>query len=115
VHETTQGSASPQSGFTLSRVTISCIDCFESDEQKIALRQRSKALKWLRVGEHSPSKQIIDDVLRDLSDEGIVEFESKHYIGVPIIYSNQDRILVSRIGTCQMGSQCQAEPFGHRL
>lgn len=64
-----------------------------SEEQTIALRQRSKLLSWLRPGEHSPSKVIIDDVLRELGREGVVEFETKHLIGDPIIYSSLDEAL----------------------
>ena len=65
-----------------------------SDEQKILMRQ------WKRVypvyhdtSQQSPSKLIIDELLRDLRMKNKITFESTHHTGEPIHYTNTSELL----------------------
>lgn len=60
-----------------------------SDEQKILIRQWKKAIPIFRNNKvQSPSKRLIDKILRDLARQKIIVFSSRHYIGKAIEYAS---------------------------
>lgn len=64
-----------------------------SEEQMISLRQRQAAEDWLVPGQPSPSQTIIESALEELSSEGIIDWNKKHLIGAPIVYTDLEEAL----------------------
>jgi len=65
-----------------------------SDEQKILIRQWKRVYPIFRDNRRqSPSKRCTDEVLKELSDNGIIKFSATHYKGKPIIYRSLDEAL----------------------
>jgi ubiquinone/menaquinone biosynthesis C-methylase UbiE len=66
-----------------------------SDEQKILMRQWKKLYPSLfgDIEKQSPSKRLIDEVLKELEDEGTLRFAVKHYTGAPIEYRSVEEAL----------------------
>lgn len=65
-----------------------------SDEQKILIRQWKRVYPIFRDNRRqSPSKRYIDDVLRKLSDDGIIKLSAAHYKGKPIVYRSPNEAL----------------------
>jgi SAM-dependent methyltransferase len=66
----------------------------KSEEQTILLRQWKKVFPLFGdLSQQSLSKQLIDEELGRLRNEGIIQFDSKHYIGEAIEYSSEDEAL----------------------
>src|SRR5665213_548414 len=49
-----------------------------SEEQRISLRQRHRIDKWLQPGVPSPSQLIVERILRDSANEGLITFRRQH-------------------------------------
>lgn len=65
-----------------------------SDEQHILMSQWKRVLPVFADTEHqSPSKQIIDQTLLDLDNEGTITLSLKHLRGDPIIYASENDML----------------------
>jgi SAM-dependent methyltransferase len=65
-----------------------------SEEQRISIRQRKKDNDVYRFDkQQSPSKQIIDKVLKELKKDGYVETKQKHLIGDPIHFKSLNEAL----------------------
>ncbi|MFH1889788.1 MAG: class I SAM-dependent methyltransferase [Nanoarchaeota archaeon] len=65
-----------------------------SDEQKILMKQWKKTYKiYSDTESQSPSKLLIDQILKKLQEENIIKFEKSHYEGKEIIYSSPEEAL----------------------
>ncbi|AIK35305.1 ubiE/COQ5 methyltransferase family protein (plasmid) [Bacillus pseudomycoides] len=65
-----------------------------SEEQSILLKQWAKVFPLFGdFSSQSLSKQLIDEELARLQDEGIISFEHNHYIGKEIEYASEDEAL----------------------
>ena len=65
-----------------------------SDEQRILMRQWKKVYPIYNNTEfQSPSKLLIDEILKSLKERNIISFESNHYKGKEIIYSSDAEAL----------------------
>lgn len=65
-----------------------------SEEQKILLEQWTKVFPLFGdLSKQSLSKQLIDEELIRLQNEGIVDLDLQHYIGEEIEYSSEDEAL----------------------
>ncbi len=65
-----------------------------SDEQRILIQQWKKVYPiFANNTVQSPSKLLIDEVLRELEQEGIIRFTQSHLIGDEIVYASEDEAL----------------------
>ena len=65
-----------------------------SEEQHILMRQWKRVFSaFAAVERQSPSKQIIDEVLLELDNRGIITLSIDHLQGDPIIYRSEDDLL----------------------
>lgn len=65
-----------------------------SEEQRISIRQRKvDNFIFSENREQSLSKRIIDELLGELSQEGLIRYTSKRYIGSPIQFSSLNEAL----------------------
>jgi hypothetical protein len=65
-----------------------------SDEQRILLKQWKRKIPIFRYTNiQSPSKRYIDKSLRDMKNEGLIQFDVQHYIGKVIKYVSMNDAL----------------------
>jgi SAM-dependent methyltransferase len=64
-----------------------------STEQKISIKERGRIQPIFIEGRQSPSKLLLDAVLKSLKDRGHLSFSVKHLHGDPISFSNLDEAL----------------------
>ncbi len=69
-----------------ARLFIIHFDPF-SPEQRIALRQRSRAFPWLQPGQPSPSQFILESVFAKLRRRQKANCRVKHLVSSPIVYA----------------------------
>jgi SAM-dependent methyltransferase len=66
----------------------------KSDEQKILMKQWKKVYSvYNNTNIQSPSKLILDKILKTLSDQKLIKLKISHYSGKKIIYSSNEKAL----------------------
>ena len=65
-----------------------------SEEQKILMSQWKRIFPaFADITQQSPSKQIIDQILLDLDNEGVITLSINHMRGDPIVYQSENDML----------------------
>lgn len=65
-----------------------------SEEQRILMRQWKRVFPaFANLERQSPSKQIMDDVLLELDNQGVITLSIEHLRGDPITYRSEDELL----------------------
>jgi len=65
-----------------------------SDEQRILMRQWRKLYPlYNEIDRQSPSKRLLDRVLKNLEEKDIINLNVKHYLGEPIEYGSSEEAM----------------------
>jgi len=65
-----------------------------SDEQRILMKQWKRSFSiFQHTNLQSPSKRYIDEALKEMEKDGVVQYDVRHYIGDPIKYKSIEEAL----------------------